>query len=235
MHKYLVSKHNTKKDKHKKNSQFRETWNRLKKNKRAMIALVFIIILFLTAIFADFIADYQSRVVYQDYSNRLQTPNKIFWFGTDIFGRDMFARIIHGTRIAILLGFGATFVSIFIATFIGTSAAYIGGKVDGVIMRIVDILNTIPPLLLCLAIAAGFGGGLIQLVVSLAAGQIASFTRIIRSKALTIVNQEYIEAARALGAGNAWIIFKYVIPNVSSIILIQGAMNVSINILLGAT
>ncbi len=218
-----------------KNSQLYEVWGRLKKNKRAMISLGGVIFLFLVAIFADFISDYNDMAVKQEVVNRLMTPSAAHWFGTDIFGRDLFARIVHGSRIAILLGFGATAISIIIATIIGAASAYFGGKIDNVVTRIVDTLMSIPSLLLALSIVAGLGAGLPQLVIALAAGQIANFTRIIRSAALVVVNQEYIEAAKVLGASNSWIVFKYVVPNIIGTILIQGTMQVSQNILMGAT
>lgn len=219
----------------KKNSQFREAWNRLKKNPRAVIAIIFLVFFFLVAIFADVIADYDTMVVKQNLRERLLVPSAQHWFGTDAFGRDLFARIVHGTRLAIAMGFGATLISIFMGSLLGAATAYFGGWVDSIIMRINDVLSTIPSLLLSLAIAAGFGGGTLQVIIALAIGQLPSFVRVVRASALSVVNQEYLEAGRALGAKNLWLIAKYVIPNVMSTILIQGAMNVSRNMLMGAT
>lgn len=219
----------------KKNSTFHEGWRRLRKNPRAMVALGFLIFFFLVAIFADFIADYQTQVVMQVPAERLQPISAAHWFGTDNYGRDIFARIVHGTRIAVLYGFGATLIGIVIGSLVGTTSAYFGGRIDDIIMRIVDVMSTIPTLLLALAIVAGLGGGLIQVVIALAVGQIPNFVRVVRSSALSVVNTEYLEAGKALGAGHLWLISKYVMPNVISIILIQGAMNVSFNLLMGAT
>ena len=219
----------------KKNSMMREAWRRLKKNPRAMVALCFLVFFFLVAAFADVIADYQMEAVKQVPLDRLQGPSAEHWFGTDNYGRDIFARIVHGTRIAILYGFGATLIGIVIGSLVGTASAYFGGRVDDVIMRIVDVMSTIPTLLLALAIVAGLGSGLPQVVIELAVGQIPNFVRVVRSAALSVVNMEYLEAGKALGANHLWLISKYVIPNVISIILIQGAMNVSFNLLMGAT
>lgn len=218
----------------KKNSQGREIWGRLKKNRRAMVSLAFIILLFLTALCADFIADYEQVAIKQNVIERLQSPSAAHWFGTDYYGRDMFARVVHGTRISIILGFGAASISILLATVVGTSAAYFGGRVDNVITRIVDTLMAIPSLLLALAIVASFGVGLPQLVVALSAGQIANFTRMVRSASISVVNQEFIEAAKARGASHLRIIVKYIVPNIIGTILIQGTMQVSINILMGS-
>jgi peptide/nickel transport system permease protein len=219
----------------KKKSLFNEVWGRLKKNKRAMVSLSVIVILFGLAIFADLIANYDLRAVKQNVANRLLFPTIDHWFGTDLYGRDIFARIIHGTRIALILGFGATSISIIIASILGSTAAYFGGKFDYVVTRIVDTLLAIPSLLLALALVASIGSGLIQLVIAISLGQIANFTRIIRSAALSVVNLEFIEAGKALGASHSWIVLRYVIPNIIGIVLIQGAMQVSMNILMGAT
>jgi peptide/nickel transport system permease protein len=191
--------------------------------------------LFGLAIFADIIANYDLLAVKQNVANRLLFPGAEHWFGTDLYGRDIFARIIHGTRIALILGFGATTISVIIASILGSTSAYFGGRFDYLVTRIVDTLLAIPSLLLALALVASIGSGLIQLVIAISLGQIANFTRIIRSVALSVVNLEFIEAGKALGASDSWIILRYVIPNIIGIVLIQGAMQVSMNILMGAT
>lgn len=223
------------KTRRKKKSQFNEVWGRLKKNKRAMVSLSVVVLLFGLAIFADVIANYDLLAVKQNVANRLQFPSPEHWFGTDLYGRDIFARIIHGTRIALILGFGATSLSIIIASIVGATAAYFGGRFDYVVTRIVDTMLAIPSLLLALALVASIGSGLFQLVIAISLGQIANFTRIIRSAALSVVNLEFIEAGKALGASHSWIVLRYVIPNIIGIVLIQGAMQVSMNILMGAT
>lgn len=218
-----------------KNSQGMEVWRWLCKNRRAMISLAILIILVLAAIFADVIADYQTKCVNNDLINKLAVPSLEHWFGTDSYGRDIFARIVHGTRIALVLGFGSTAISLCGAMIVGPMAAYFGGRVDWLATRVVDILMTIPSLLMALAIVAGLGTGLTQLVIALAISQFANFTRILRSAALSVVNQEYIEAAKALGANDWWIIIRYIVPNIISTMLIQGTTQASVNIRMGAT
>lgn len=224
-----------KKEKNTSNSQGREIWRRLRKNPRAMVSLAVIILLILTAIFADVIADYEALAVTNNVRDRLQTPSLTHLLGTDFYGRDMFARVVHGARVSLIIGLGSTGIAMIIAITLGTSAAYFGGLVDDVITRIIDVLVTIPSLLLALAIVAGLGAGLPQLVVALAAGKIANFSRIVRSSTLAVANQEYIEAAKARGAGHIRIIVKYIIPNIISVVLIQGTMQVSSAITMGAT
>jgi len=219
----------------KRNSQFREVWLRLRKNPRAMICLAVIIVLLLVAIFADVIASYEGKAILQNARERLQPPSAEHWFGTDNYGRDVFARIVHGTRVSLLIGIGSTAISLTIGVIVGTSAAYFGGRVDDLITRAIDTLIVIPALMLALAIVAGLGVGLPQLIVALAAGKVANFCRIVRSGAMTVANQEYIEVAKARGASHIRIICKYIIPNIISIILIQGTMQVSSAITMGAT
>lgn len=218
-----------------KKSQFREAWDRLKKSPRAMIALGFIVFLILVAIFADVLADYQDSCVTQHLTDKLQGPSAEHIFGTDDVGRDLFGRVVHGTRVALEIGFGTTIITLIIGVILGCTAAFYGWWVDNLIMRITDILSTIPPLVLSMAIVAGLGNGTWQLMVAIGAGQIAEFIRLIRAKGLSVANMEFIESGRALGAKNIRLIFKYLLPNVVSVVLIQGTVAVARAILTGAT
>ncbi len=220
--------------KRKKNSQMREVWSRLKQNKKAIFAMAVLAMLLIMVIFADIIADYD-KAVDLNVVNRLKEPGKEFIFGTDAFGRDIFARIIHGARISLLMGFGATAISAFFGTVIGTTSAFMGGRFDNVVMRILDTWMAIPSLLITLAIIAGIGVGIPQMIFALAFGGIPGFARILRASALSVVNQEFIESAKALGASNTRIVFQHVIPNVISQALVQATMGVSGTILMGAT
>lgn len=133
------------------------------------------------------------------------------------------------------MGFGATFISATIGTLIGTTSAYLGGRTDSIIMRLLDMWMAIPSLLVTLAIIAGVGVSIPQMIGALAFGGIPGFARVLRASALGVVNQEFIESARALGAKSSRIVVKYIIPNVMSQFLVQSTMNVSGTILLGAT
>lgn len=218
----------------KQNSQFREVSRRLFHNKKAIAAMIVLLILLLMVIFADVISPL-SKGIELNPAARLKTPCKEYWFGTDQYGRDLFTRIIHGSRVSLLMGFGATAIATIAGTIIGTTGAYLGGKVDNAIMRILDVWMAIPSLLITLAIIAGIGVGIPQMIFALAFGSIPGFARVLRAAALGVVNQEYIESAKALGGNNLRIISKYVVPNVISQVLIQATMNVSGIILLGAT
>lgn len=218
-----------------KKSQFREAWDRLKKSPRAMIALGFIVLLILVALFADVLADYQETCVSQHLTEKLQGPSAAHILGTDDVGRDLFGRVVHGSRVALKIGFGTTLITLILGVILGCTAAFFGKWVDNLIMRITDILSTIPPLVLSMAIVAGLGNGVWQLMVAIGAGQIAEFIRLIRAKGLSVANMEFIESGRALGARNTRLIFKYMLPNVVSVVLIQGTVAVARAILTGAT
>ena len=216
-------------------SQGQEAWDRLKKRKGAMISLAGIILLLLIAIFADVIADYDTECVMQNVQMKFQGPSLEHIFGMDQVGRDLFARVVHGTRTALIMGVGATSISLIIGAVLACSCAFFGGKVDMIIMRCLDVLSSIPALVLAMAICAGIGNGMWQLITALSIGGISGFTRMFRSKALIIANMEYMEAGKALGASTPWLMTKYLFPNIISVVLVQGSMMVSSNVLMGAT
>lgn len=214
----------------KRRNSFEEAWIRLKKNKLAMVCLVIVVLLILTAVFADLIVPY-SEAVTNNASAKLAKPSAEHWFGCDSLGRDLFARVIHGSRISLTLGFAATAIVTVIGSLLGASTAFIGGKFDAILMRIMDVLSSIPSILLSLAICAGFGIGIPQLIVAITVGAIPGFTRVARSTVLGIASQEYIEAARAVGVSTGKIIVSHILPNALGTILVQSTMMVSSNIL----
>lgn len=216
-------------------SSMYEAWERLKHRPAAMISLAGIILIVLLAVFADVLADYNTMAVAQNAAEKLQGPSLRHILGTDKFGRDLFARIIHGARIALIMGVGATFLSMLIAVILASLGALCGNKVDNIIMRVMDILSSIPGLVIALAICAGLGAGLWQLVVALTVQAIPYQTRMVRSRALSIAQNEYIEAARLQGAGIGHIIVRHLLPNLASIVIVTATGNVSYNILMGAT
>jgi len=212
--------------KSKKKSAFKETWRRLKKNRTAMIGLVIISVFALLAIFADFITPYQNAVT-QNAQIRLSGPSLSHPFGTDAFGRDVFARVLHGSRVSLSIGLFTTFFSVVIGGFLGAAAAYYGGKIDGVIMRLMDTLNCIPPILLALAIIAALGTSLQNLLIAIIIANIPIFARLIRSVILTVAEQDFIEAAKSYGTSDFRIIVKYMLPNAMGPIIVQATMSIA--------
>ena len=148
--------------KSKKNSQAKEIWRRFRKSKTAMLGLVLLIFVVGIAIFADVIVPYENAIA-QDIPNRLQGPSAAHWFGTDEAGRDLFARIVHGSRYSLAIGIITTIVSMIIGGLLGAVAAYYGGWVDNVIMRVTDVIMTVPPILLSLAVVAALGANMLSL------------------------------------------------------------------------
>lgn len=219
----------------KRKGQLAEAWDRLRKQPIAMICLAVIILLLVIAAFADVIADYDSLCVAQNLKDKMQGPSGAHILGTDQYGRDTFARTIHGVRTALLMGFISSAISVLMATILACLCAYFGSKVDTVIMRVIDIFSAIPPIVIALAICAGLGNGMWQLIVALSFGGFAIHTRMIRASALAVAKKDYIETAVARGAKTGRIMLKYIVPNIISIIVIQFASNVAINILQGAT
>lgn len=210
-----------------KHSQIREIWRRLKKNKAAMAGLVIISIIILLAVFADVIVDYDTKVLAHDIPNKLSPPSREHWFGTDEFGRDIFARVVHGARISLLMGLAATVLSFGAGLILGAVSGYYGGVTDSIIMRIMDMLMCIPSILLALVIVAALGTSIPNLLLAITIGNAPGFARMIRSVILSVVNQEYVEAARLCGTSNTRIIIKHILPNAIGPIIVQATMSVA--------
>ncbi|MGL4676531.1 MAG: ABC transporter permease [Brevinema sp.] len=208
-------------------SQLTSILVRLRKNPMAMLGLVVLLVLTIFATFADFIANYELVVIKQDLSNTFRTPGSGTLLGTDEFGRDIFARIVHGTRISLTTGFIAVSLSILIGSFLGAISGYFGGVLDNIIMRIMDVFLAIPSILLSIAIVSALGPNLINLVIAISISSVPIYARIVRASVLSIRGQEFIEAAHAIGANHLYIILKHVIPNVLSPIIVQGTLGVA--------
>lgn len=218
--------------KKRRNSQGWDVWRRMVRNKKAVAAMIVMVILLFMVIFANQLLPYSLAT---DLSrDRFQWPNLKHLLGTDKYGRDLLARIIYGARTSLFIGLTATLFSATIGTIIGTASAYIGGKFDYVVTRILDIWMAIPSLLITLAIIAGLGVGLKTTIFALAFGGIPGFARTLRGVALGVTSMDYMEAVRALGASHSRAVLKHVIPNVASQVLVQVTMNISGNILMCA-
>lgn len=174
----------------KKNSNAAVIWRNFRRNKTAMIGLIILVSLLLVAIFADVIVDYEQGIL-QDASIRLQKPSAVHWFGTDNYGRDVFARIIHGSRTSLLIGLATTLGSLVCGGLLGALAGYYGGVVDNVIMRVLDVLMCIPALLLALAVVAALGSNTVNLVVAMTVATTPSYARIVRASLLSVSGQAF--------------------------------------------
>ncbi len=218
--------------KYAKSSLYKDAWRRLRRNKLAMLGLGIVIVLVLVAIFASFIAPYDPIKRIKEESSL--SPSRIHIFGTDLLGRDIFSRVIYGSRISIVVGVVAVGISVTIGLFLGALSGYFGNVPDAFIMRIADIFFAFPYILGAIAIMTVLGPGIVNIFIAIGILGWASFARIFRGSILSIKNKEYIEAARALGASNYRIITKHIFPNAFSPIIVFATMNVGTAIIVEA-
>ena len=212
-------------------SQIAEIWGRLKRNKMAMLGLAILLVLVALAILAPVLFDYDTKVIAQDMSIRLQGPSAEHWFGTDEFGRDIFARMAYGTRVSLVVGIISVSVSLIIGGTLGAFAGFYGGAVDAVIMRVMDVFLAIPSILLSMTIVAALGTDLVYVMVAIGISGVPNYARIVRAAVMGVKDQEFVEAARAIGASNATIIFREIIPNCLAPIIVQSSLSVASAIL----
>lgn len=215
----------------KKRSQFEEVWRRLKKNKMAMIGLAMVVFLILLAVFADFLFDYEEVVIKQNTAIRLQGPSAEHWFGTDEFGRDILARLVHGGRISLVVGVIAVAIALTIGGTLGAISGFFGGTIDMVISRLMDILLAVPSLLLSITIVSALGPSILNLMIAIAVSSVPGYARIVRSSVMTVRDNEFVEAAKAIGANNAQIIASHILPNCLAPIIVQVSLKVASAIL----
>ena len=204
-----------------------EVWRRLKKNKMAMAGLVILGVIVLLAVFADIIAPYDSVAIKQNLKDRLQGPSGAHIFGTDEYGRDMFARLIHGARVSLQVGVLAVGIAIVIGGTLGAVAGYYGGTLDNIIMRIMDVFLAVPSILLAIAIVSALGPNLLNLMFAISISSVPGYARIVRASVISIRDQEFVEAAKAIGADDFRIIFKHIIPNALAPVIVQGTLGVA--------
>ncbi|MFO7928188.1 MAG: ABC transporter permease [Candidatus Humimicrobiaceae bacterium] len=218
--------------KYSRSSLYKDAWRRLRKNKLAMLGLGIIILLILIAIFAPLISPYEPTVRIKEDSSL--GPSAKHLFGTDILGRDIFSRVIYGSRISIQVGIVAVGISLTIGLFFGALAGYFGNIPDTIIMRLADIFFAFPYILGAIAIMTILGPGLINIFIAIGILGWAYFARLFRGSILSIKNKEYIEAARALGASNFRVIMKHIFPNAFAPMIVYGTMNVGTAIIVEA-
>ena len=196
------------------------------KNKSAVFGLVVIILLALMALGANLIVP-EEAVVTQDAVNRLALPSLQHIFGLDAYGRDVFARIVYGSRISLAIGIGAAAVSLIVGGTLGAVAAYYGGFCDSLIMRFMDMLMAIPATLLALTIVAALGTSMTNLMIAISIAFIPRFVRLVRSSVLPMVEMDYVEAARACGTSDLRIIMKDILPNAIGPIIVETTQSIS--------
>ena len=221
----------TDRNQYKKRSQLGAICRRFAKSKTAMAGLIVLLILVAVAVLCPLFLSYSDDVIKQNMRERLQAPSLAHLFGTDQYGRDVLYRVIWGTRISL----SASLVIIAIATvfgaLFGAIAAYYGGMVDNVIMRIMDIFLAVPSLLLSITIVSALGPSIFNLMLAIAISSVPGYARIVRASVLTVKDQEFVEAAKCIGANNFEIISSHILPNCMAPIIVQVSLKVASAIL----
>lgn len=202
-------------------SQASLVWHQFKKNKGAVISMIVLGLIILVAIASTFIWDYDADIVAMNSADRLIKPCAEHLFGTDHMGRDVFARLCYGARYSLIIGFSAVLISIVFGCTLGSIAGFYGGKVETIIMRIVELVLMMPSLMLAVIIVAVAGVSFTNLIIALGVSTIPHFARNARASVMTVCNNEYVEASMSIGQPKLKILFKHVIPNAMSPMIVQ--------------
>ena len=208
---------------------FSEFLRKFKKQKTAIGALIVILIMVVIAFTAKWIAPY--GINEYDYTAIMQPPTAKHWFGTDEFGRDLFSRILNGTGISLSVGLFAVTIAAICGSVLGLIGGYYGGIIDSIIMRVCDALFAFPGIILAIAIVAILGSGMANVVIAVAVFSTPTFARLVRGKTLSTKNSVFVQAAKNLGAGDARILFKHILPSAIPDIIVQYSMSVGSSIL----
>lgn len=213
----------------KKTSEFRTFLRRLVKNKSGMLGLSIFLILVVLAVLAPYITPYQYDAI--DVSSRYQAPSLVHFFGTDQLGRDIFSRILYGGRYSLSLGVLSVGLALVISIVLGTIAGYFGGIVDTLIMRFLDIIQSIPSLLIAIIMSAVLGTGFGMTVIALAVPCVSGYTRVLRAQVMQASANEYVEAATSLSVSKFKIMFKHILPNTWAPLIVSATMGVATAVL----
>ncbi|WP_338543728.1 ABC transporter permease [Paenibacillus tundrae] len=217
----------------------RYIWKQLIISKTGMFGAVLVLLVVLTAICAPLLASHDPAAV--NPLNRLKPPawleggSSEYWLGTDNLGRDMWSRIVYGARVSLIVGMGAVIVSGIIGAILGLLSGFYGKWIDAVIMRVGDAFMAIPTILFMLVVMAIVGPGITTLIFVIGVTNWVSYTRVVRSEVLSIKERDYVQAARSIGAKNARLIIRHIVPNILSSFIVISGMNVGTTIIMEAS
>jgi len=217
-------------------SQLKEMWETLSQNKAAVVGLLIIGLLTLIAL-AVWASELMGKQIlpydpnYSDMTKSFIWPNSQHWFGTDQLGRDIFSRVLDGTKISLFVGVAAVTISLSIGVFLGALAGYRGGKTDAVVMRLMDMMLAIPSILLAIAFMAALGKGLDKAVIAIGLVSIPEYARLVRGSILSVKENDYVQAAKVIGNRDGRIIFKHILPNIMSLIVVRATLGISTAVL----
>ena len=207
-------------------------FRRLRRNKGATLGLIILILIGLAALLAPFVATHSPiEAVFED---SLLPPSSEHLMGTDVLGRDIYSRVIYGSRLSLQLGFVSVAIAAFFGTTLGLLSGYFGGWLDMVIMRIIDVMLAFPGLLLAMGIVAVLGFSLTNAMIAVGISAIPGYTRVVRGSVLTIRENLYIDAARVIGCRDQAIMFRHILPNAMAPIIILSTLGIASSIITGA-
>lgn len=217
----------------KRGRRIKEIWRRFKKNRLAMVGLVIISVIVLLSLLAPLIAPY--GLDEQNAKNRLMAPCAAHLFGTDNYGRDILTRVLYGGRISLAVAVCATAISGFLGIILGATAGYFGQRVDNIIMRVLDVFMALPATLMAIAISTVLGTGIGKTMLALGLATVPRFARIVRGPILALKSSEFIEAAQVIDVSTPKIIFKHVLPNVLSPIIVQATLYIASTLMVASS
>ena len=207
---------------------WRVAWRSFRKSKAALVGTAIVMFFVLLAIFGPMIApEGINEQKLQEPSLRLAPPSGDYWLGTDDFGRDIFSRVVYGARISLAVGFLSVSLSIVVGSFLGIIAGFYGRFIDTIISRVFDIMLAFPSILLAIAVVSILGPSLQNALIAIAIINVPNFGRLIRSKVLSIKEEEYIVAARAIGMRDSRILWRHILPNSFSPVIVQGTLAIA--------
>lgn len=202
-----------------------QLWRRLRKNRLAVAGGALLALFLLVAAFAPWVAPQDPLA--QDLYGRLSPPSAKNWFGTDDFGRDVLSRVLHGSRVSLRVGVAAVAVALLAGTAIGLIAGYRGGALDNVLMRLMDLMLAFPSILLAIVVVAVLGPSLNNAMLAVGIVSIPQYARLVRASVLSIREQDYVTAARAIGAGDARIVLVAILPNCIAPLTVQATLGMA--------
>lgn len=216
--------HNLQEDRKSSTGYWQDAWIRLKKDRAAMLGMGFILFMMLSAIFIPMV----SGISYadQDLSQTNLPPSMEHYFGTDNLGRDMFIRVLYGARISLSIGVVASLINLFIGVLYGGISGFVGGRTDRIMMNIVDILYSVPTLLYVILLMVVFKPGLLNIYIALGISYWLQMARIVRGEVLKIKEQEFVLAARSMGASSRRILFRHLVPNAVGVIIVSLSLSI---------
>ncbi|MCX8957331.1 glutathione ABC transporter permease GsiD [Erwinia psidii] len=219
---------------HRVRTPWREFWRRFKRHPVALASAGFVLLLIFLAVFAPWLATFDAEN-YFDYDRLNEGPSAMHWFGVDSLGRDIFSRVLVGTRLSLISGFFSVVLGAAIGTFLGLLAGYYEGWWDRIIMRVSDVLFAFPGILLAIAVVAITGTGMSNVIIAVAIFSIPAFARLVRGNTLVLKHLTYIESARSIGASDLTIILRHILPGTLSSVVVYFTMRIGTSIISAAS